>query len=147
MRPYERAIREMEGRAEIERNNGFEIAASVADKILTAKTVEEAIAAANTSQSMDDLVGKPFRLTGYLMVNKSAEQFREGGVGSYVNFSVLDMNNNRKTYGTGAVNVVFTFKRLEELGFFSSEDWVSEQMFTIKSRPTPAGQMYTVDFA
>lgn len=149
-RPYELAMREMTGRAEMEKTaggSGFDIASAVADKITSAKSIEDVIREANARNSLEDFIGKPFRFTGHLRFSPAAEQFREGGVGVYVTFDALDMNSERHTYSTGAVNVVFTLKKFETLGYFSSEDWISDKVFVVKSRPTPAGAMYTVDFA
>lgn len=149
-RPYEEALARMRSRAEIEGNqgSGFEIAANVADQILQADSIEGIIAAAAAGPgSLEDIVGKPFYFKGYLRVLNSAEQFREGGTGQYVVFDIEDMNGNSATYSTGAVNVVFQLHALELQGYFASEDWKSDKLFTFRSRPTAGGQLFRVDFA
>jgi hypothetical protein len=147
-RPFQLAMQELADRSELDKGGGLEIAANVADQILTAQTVEDVIGApAQGPGNLDDLVGKPFYFTGYLRFLRSAEQFREGGVGVYVVFDILDMNGNKTVMSTGAVNVVFQLRQMERLGYFASEDWVSDKMFTIRSRPTANGTLYRIDFA
>lgn len=147
-RPFEIAIAEMRNRADLEGTDSFTIASNVADKIMTAETVEDVIAAANQGPGdMDALVGKAFKFTGYLRFQHSAEQFRAGGTGEYAIFDIVDLNGSRRTYTTGATNVVFELKRLEHLGYFADEDWVSQPNFTVRSRPTANGTLYTIDFA
>jgi hypothetical protein len=150
-RLYEEALGQIKTRTEIERgnNSGFEVAAQVADKILEADTIEGIIAATNQSAgSLEDLVGKPFKFHGYLRFNESADQYREGGTGFFVIFDVTDMNGNTLVTTTGATNIIFQLKAMEQLGYFSDEDWQSDKLFTIRCRVTGSGNtLYRLDFA
>jgi hypothetical protein len=148
LRPYELALREIKGRVETGDNAGFEVGAAVADKILTATDIEGVIAAVNQGPGrVEDLVGKPFKFAGYVRYADSAEQYKEGGTGQYVIFDYIDMNNEKSTVSTGAVNVVFQIRAMEKLGYFNSDDWVSDKLFTIKPKATENGTLYSVNFA
>lgn len=147
-RPFQLTMEELHNRSELDKGSGIEIAANVADQILTAQSIEDVVnAPAQGPGNLDDLVGKPFYFTGYLRFLRSAEQFREGGVGVYVVFDILDMNSTKSVVSTGAVNVVFQLRQFERLGYFADEDWISDKVFTIRSRPTANGTLYRVDFA
>jgi hypothetical protein len=146
LRPYEAAIRDLKNRAELEKgsNSAFEIAAEVADKIETAKTIEEIVAAANSGpDSVEDLVGKPFYLAGYLGIRESSEENKEGGTGQYVTFHYITMDGERKVLTTGATNIVFMTHAFEKMGYFASEEWVSDRIFTVRN----PGRYFTLDFA
>lgn len=149
LRPYELAIREMDGRVAMGDSSAFEIGAQVADKILQAVTIEDVITAAMSSAgSIDDLVAKPFRFAGLLRYANAADQYKEGGTGKFVIFDIVDMNGEMSTYQTGAVNIVFQLKQFERLGYFMVESWVSDKVFTIKAKVTGSGNtLLRVDFA
>lgn len=149
-RPYQTALLEMKGRAELDsEGRGFDIAANVADKILTAESVEDIVAAAETGpEDIADLVGVGFRFIGQTLVySESAEQFRDGGTGYYAVFKCVDSRGNEHTISTGAVNVVFQLKAFENKGIFDEEGELSKDLFTIKSRPTRRGTLYWIGFA
>lgn len=149
-RPYETAMLEMKGRATLDgEGRGFEIAANVADKILSATSIEDVISAAETGpEDLSDLVGTAFNMIGgTLNYAESAEQFRDGGTGFYVIFQCRDARGTDHTVSTGAVNVVFQMKQLERLGVFDNAGELSEQLFTVKSRPTKNGTLYWIGFA
>jgi hypothetical protein len=148
LRAYELALKEIKGRVETGDNAGFEVGASVADKILTAVDIEGIIGAVNQGPgSVEDLVGKPFKFTGYARYANSADQYKEGGTGQYVIFDYVDLNGEKNTVSTGAVNIVFQVRAMEKLGYFNGDDWVSDKLFTVKSKPTANGTLYSVNFA
>jgi hypothetical protein len=147
-RPYEIALMEIKGRSSAEESNTFEIAVNVADKIMGADSVEGVMDAAGAGpEDLADMEGKPFRFTGYsLRFAESSEQFRGGGTGFYAIFECEDLNRETHTISTGAVNVVFQLKKLEELGVFSVEGQY-DRAFTVRSKPTKNGTLYRIDFA
>lgn len=149
-RPYETALLEMKGRANLDgEGRGFEIAANVADQILSADSIEGVIAAAETGpEDVTDLIGVSFKmLGGSLSYLESAEQFRDGGTGFYVVFKCVDSRGTEHTVSTGSVNIVFQMKQLEKLGVFDNEGELSEHLFTVKSRATKRGTLYWIGFA
>lgn len=149
-RPYQTALLEMKGRAELDgEGRGFEIAANVADKILTAESIEDIVAAAEEGpEDITEMVGVSFRFIGQsLTYSESAEQFREGGTGYYAIFKCMDSRGNEHTVSTGSVNVVFQLKAFENKGVFDNAGELSKDLFTIKSRPTKRGTLYWVSFA
>lgn len=147
-RPYQTAMLEMKGRAELDRANGFEIAANVADTIASATSLQEIMDAAKQGpEGLESLEGKAFQFLGSsLRWAESAEQYKEGGVGFYAIFKCVDLSGAEHTVSTGATNVVFQLRQMERLGVFDG-DGPSEQHFTIASRPTKGGTLYRIDFA
>jgi hypothetical protein len=148
-RPYETALLEIKGRAELDsEGNSFDIAAKVADKIMEAGSIEAIIAAAEQGpEDLSDLVGVAFNFMGSLSYLKSADRFSEGGTGYYVVFQCRDTKGNDHTVSTGAVNVMFQLRAFEKQGMFDNPDVLSSDVFTIKSRPTGRGELYWITFA
>lgn len=150
-RPYEVAMTKLAARVELERANGnrsFEVAASVADKILNAESLDDILAAPEQGpDSAENFIGKGFKLRGMLDWQPAAEQFREGGTGYYVVFRAVDMNGVLHVVSTGATNLVFQFLAMEEKGMFQDEDWESDVYFTIRSRPVPSGTLFWLSYA
>lgn len=150
LRPYEQALREIKGRAQAERDGGrsFDIAASVADKILTAETIDEILAIPQQGpEGLDDFVGKAFQFVGTLSWADSAEQYREGGTGEYVVMKIRTMDEIEHMVSTGATNIVFQLKALENKGMFLSPDEVTERFFTFGARSVASGTLYWLQYA
>jgi hypothetical protein len=147
-RPYELALAEIKGRAAMDGNDSFEIASNVADKIMSADSLQGIMDAASQGpEDLSDLEGTAFYMVGEsLRFAESAEQFREGGTGYYAIFRCLDLNGTEHTVSTGAVNVIFQLRAMEKQGVFDAGIY-SEHAFTVKSRPTKRGTLYRLDFA
>lgn len=142
-RPYEDALAEIAQRVEIvkQEGSGFEVAATVADKIMSARTIDDVLAAAEGGPGdLESLVGKTFRfLGGSLSWYEGSEQFREGGTGFYAVFTVRDLRGNDYTISTGATNVVFQLRKLESMGVFENDGELYPYEFTVKVRVTGSG--------
>lgn len=144
-RPFQLALTEIKGRAEADGvGRGFEVAANVADKILTAETLDDILNAPEQGPGdLSDFVGKSFRIIGGTIAwAPSSEQFREGGTGYYVQFKALDMNGQEVFVSTGSVNVVFQIKAMEKMGLFDEEGVPLDRYLTVRSRPVPSGTLY-----
>jgi hypothetical protein len=141
MRPYEQALAEISGRTQ--ETDAFAIASSVADRIMSATTLDEVIeAAAQGPEDLTDWVGRAFRFVGSsLTYSVAAEQYREGGAGFYAVFKCVDLNDQEHTISTGAVNVLFQLRAFEKLGVFDG-DGLFPDHFTVISRPTGRGTLF-----
>ena len=148
MRPYEKAIAEIKGQT-AEGVDGFEIASQVADKIMSATSLDEAIdAAAQGPDDLENWVGRAFRfIGGTLRYQEASEQYREGGTGYYAVFKCEDLQGDEHTVSTGAVNVVFQLKKFQELGVFDGDQPYMAKTFTVLSRPTQRGTLYRIAYA
>lgn len=145
-RPYEKALAGIAGRASMDSEGGaFEIAAAVGDKISSADSVQDVLDAAEGGPGdIGELAGRTFRfIGGSLRWYKSAEKFRAGGTGFYAVFDAME-KANQLTISTGATNVVFQLRRLEELGVFDNAGELSADEFTIKYRETANGTLYRI---
>jgi len=148
-RPYEVALQEIDGRAALDEGDSFGIAAEVADKIMSAETLEGVIEAAEQGpEDLEFFTGTSFQfIGGSLRWSHAAEQFREGGTGYYAVFKVVDMKGTEHLVSTGATNVVFQLRKMEKLGVFDEIDVAYPTYFTVKSRPTGKGTLYRISFA
>lgn len=148
-RPFQTALLEMKGRAEMDQGNSFEIAANVADAIASAETLQEIMDAAKRGpEDLADYVGRAFYVVGgSLRYSESAEQYKEGGVGMYAILDFVTTDGVKHTLSTGATNVIFQLRQMERLGVFDGEDVNETQLFTFASRPTRNGTLYRIDFA
>ena len=148
-RPYEVALQEIDGRATLDGENSFDIAAEVADKIMSADDLDAVMAAAEQGpEDLEEFVGSSFQfIGGSLRWSVAAEQYREGGTGYYAVFKCRTMNGNDHLVSTGATNVVFQLRKMEKLGVFDNMDQVYETYFTVKSRPTGKGTLYRIAYA
>lgn len=149
LRPYEKTLRELHGVTQPENSNSFEVAASVADKILTAETIDDVIAAVEQGPgNLEDLVGKAFQfIGGTLSWHRSAEQYKEGGTNFYAVFRVRMLDGEEQMVSTGAVNVVFQLRKFEDLGIFDNPGQLTEKHFTIKSKATGNGTLFSIGYA
>lgn len=146
LRPYEQAARDMADMASAESVDGFAVAADVADKILTAGTVDAVLDAAEGGPGdLADLVGKSFRfIGGQLRWMRSAEKFRSGGFGVYAVFTARLSDGTDVLVSTGAVNVVAQLRALQKpgMGVFGEDGEVSERVFSVACRETANGTLF-----
>lgn len=142
LRPYQLALREMHGSAKLD--DGFSVAADVADKILMAETIEDILAVPESGPgSIEELQGKMFRfIGGSLRYADSAEKYREGGTGQYAFFRCIDSKGTEHAVTTGATNIVFQLKALQRKGVFDNDGEVYDYDFTVKSREVASGTLY-----
>lgn len=147
-RPYEKALKEISGRASMEGDGkGFEIAANVADKILGATDLAGIIAAAEEGpEDLDNWLGKNIWLIpGTLHYNAAAEEYKEGGTGYYTVIDIHDINGERHTVSTGATNIVFQLKAIENQGLLDEgKDPLGP--LTIRNRKSQKGHLYWISF-
>jgi hypothetical protein len=150
LRPWEKTVRELHGVTAPENSDGFEVAASVADKILTAETLDDVINAVQAGPGdLTELVGKAFQfIGGTLSWHRAAEQYREGGTGFYAVFRVMLLDGEEKMISTGANNVIFQLRRMEDFGIFDNPGELTEKHFTVVPRTTGSGTtLFSIGYA
>lgn len=147
LRPYERMVKQLQGIAKLESENGsgFEIAANVVDKMLSAESIDDILAAGQDGPlKAENMEHKPF-LVRELSIHKSAEQFAEGGFGVYYVVTCNDaISLEEKVFSVGATNVVAALFAMDQKGVFESDE---NPMLVIRSRPTPGGKLFYLERA
>lgn len=150
LRPYERMVKQLQGIAKLESENGsgFDIAANVIDKMLTVELDGENFdayidgvlgAGADGPLKAEDMEHKPFQVREITWF-KSSEQFSAGGFGTY---AVVKATNpvtfDEIIFSVGATNVVGTLFAFDQRGVFESD---KNPILVIRSRPTPNGKLF-----
>lgn len=148
LRPYERMVKQLQGIAKLEQENGsgFDIAANVVDKILTVESDDmdaliDGVLSAGSDGPLkaEDMEHKPFIVRDITWL-KAAEAFADGGFGTYaVVKAVNPITMEDILFSTGATNVVATLFAFWQKGVFESE---KNPALVIRSRPTPNGKLF-----
>ena len=146
LRPFERMVKRLQGIAKLEAENGagFDIAANVVDKMLSADSIDDILAAGKDGPlKAEDMEHKPF-VVKELTIFKSAEAFKEGFGVYYVVKCQDAVTLADKVFSVGATNVVAALFAMDEKGVFESED---NPTLVIRSRPVPNGKLYYLERA
>ena len=142
-RPYTQLVNEVRNIAALDSDQGgrFEIAAQVIDLIATAADEESIFAANETGPAdMEDWLNVPLTVTDFLFM-KSAERFREGGLGVYVVLTHVTENGDTVTLTTGAANVVASARQFQRLGYGTPDN---PARFRIVGKETANGTLYKI---
>lgn len=141
LRPYQNLQNYLAQRVELDGTNGsaFEIASQVIDLILNAED-EDALFAANESGPLDmeRFLNRPLNFAS-LSFFKSAEKYRENGLGYYVVMDAIDDRGESVKLSTGAPNIVASMRKLESMGLIKED---APYRCVIASRETANGNLY-----
>lgn len=148
LRPYERMVKQLQGIAKLEQENGsgFDIAANVVDKMLSVETDDidaliDGVLSAGSDGPMkaEDMEHKPFIVRDVTWL-KSAEAFEKGGFGTYAVVKAANpITMEDIIFSVGATNVVTALFTFWQKGVFESE---KNPALVIRSRPTPNGKLF-----
>lgn len=143
VRPYQQLAQEVNSIAALDSDQGgrFEIAAQVIDLIASADDEESIFAANETGPAdMQDWLNQPLTVTD-IMFLKSAERFRDGGLGAYVVLTHVTDNGDTVTLTTGAPNVVASARQFQRLGYGTPE---KPARFRVVGKETANGVLYKI---
>jgi hypothetical protein len=143
LRPYETLIQEIARRAELDGVSSFDIAANVIDQISQATTFEEIVAANNSGPvDVNDYFGTPLTVTNVRFM-KSAEQFRQGGLGHYALINALTDRGDELLLSTGAPNIVAGLYHMLRVGIIRPGE--KDQRMSFQGRVTANGTLFFID--
>lgn len=146
VRPHERLVSSIQGRARLESQLGqsaAEVMANVTDKIAEATNEDALFAAANDGPGkIENYVGNVLRIRSFHYAISDAKY--KGGVGAYVIIDAITEEGEEVTLSTGATNIVTMLARAEEIGLVNPETDASWRV-RVKSRETGEGTLYTFD--
>jgi hypothetical protein len=152
LRPYERMVKEMQGIAKLESENGsgFEVASKVIDGILQVEMqnddveafIDDVLDAGNSGPlKVEDIEHQPFVIKEITWL-KSAEAFADGGFGTYAVVTAMKVPSLEDLlFTTGATQVVGTLWKFWKAGVFESD---KNPTLVVRGRPTPSGTLYRV---